>query len=84
MIDINKMTTHEIAQYLRHERKTAFILWQVEDVYEMANQMEVDISTEEAVKIIRSIDKYACAENGISWYDIEFHIEEFVRITRND
>lgn len=77
MRDIEKMTTHEIAQYLRHERKTAFILWQVEDVLNRADDGH-EITVEEAEGIIEQLNENADCNYGITWDTLDHGIDNLL------
>lgn len=81
MKDIEKMTTHEIAQYLRHERKTAFILWQVEDVLLRADDGH-EISVEEAEGIIENLNEIADCNYGITWDTLDNGIDNLLNERR--
>lgn len=81
MIDINKMTTHEIAQYLKHERKTAFILWQVEDVLLRADDGH-EISVEEAEGVIEYLNETADCNYGITWDTLDHGIDDLLNERR--
>jgi hypothetical protein len=70
-MDINNMATHEIAQYLKENRHTAFILWQKEDVIHSAkDNFEIDLPEKVAEEILDSLNRIADCEHGITWEHI--------------
>ena len=84
MIDINRMSTHEIANYLRDERNTAFILWQVDDVIAYAEfHHEKMLTDDEAASILRTVNRSKDCEAGITWHTICDAIDDFLKNSKN-
>jgi hypothetical protein len=75
------MATHEIAQYLKENRFTAFILWQKEDVIQSAkDNFEVDLPEKVAEEILDSLNRNADCEHGITWehiyQELSYHLNK--------
>ena len=78
-MDITKMSTFEIARYLREDRKTAFILWQVEDIMTKAYELNVMLTRGEAEEILCDIQDHSDCVYGITWETLACGILDFDR-----
>ena len=75
-MDIEKMSTYEIEEYLKEKRHTAFILWQVEDITNQAEIMGVEnFSTQDAEEVINALNGNIDCEYGITWETIAHEIQ---------
>lgn len=72
---LSELSTTEIAEYLREKRNTAFILWQVQDVYDVAKKIDVEIDDAVAEKVIARLNSTSDANYGITWDTLEAAIE---------
>ena len=52
------------------------ITWAIEDVLQMAEEMDVELTDEEAGEILENIERHHDAELGISWTTIQCAIED--------
>jgi hypothetical protein len=59
----------------RDENYKINIVWGVEDVKMAAEQMEVELTTEECCTILDRMDRHHDAEYGICWETIKSNIE---------
>ena len=62
----------------------AWSIWQVEDVYSRASEMNFDISEQEAADVLSTINNNHDATLGISWETIDFWLDELRREKEND
>lgn len=51
------------------------IVWSVEDVYQQAENIEIPITLEQAREVLLRVEDSHDSERGISWGDIEYHLE---------
>jgi hypothetical protein len=58
--------------------KTISIKWSTLDVLGVAENMEIDLTEQEADKILDAIEYYHDAELGINWLVIESYIQDFI------
>jgi hypothetical protein len=75
-----KEHTERMARYYKPDTAIAVHVWHKDDVFHVAENMGVFISSAEAEDILHNIHYRADAEIGINWEviqcNIEFHIEE--------
>jgi DNA-directed RNA polymerase specialized sigma subunit len=83
---LKDLTTHEIAQYLREDRKTAFILWQIADVHIATKNMEepIELSDDDAATILDDIQNGADCNYGITWDTLYYAIEDYINSLKID
>lgn len=58
--------------------KTIAIKWSTHDVLGVAENMEIDLTEQEADQILEKIEYYHDAELGVNWLVIENYIQEFI------
>lgn len=71
-----KLTKEEIASIERGD--TIAIMWGIDDVLAQANDDEVEITEDEARKILAHLDDYHDANEGISWTTISVVTDMFL------
>lgn len=54
------------------------IKWSTEDVLAMADNMQVELTEEQADEVLENVYHYHDAEVGINWGVIDYHIENFL------
>jgi hypothetical protein len=54
------------------------LVWEVEDVHRAANEREVALTKEEAMKILQTLLNQHNKQYGIKWEDLTYHIEDQV------
>ena len=54
------------------------ITWNVQDVFDKAEEMEVTVTIEQAVALLKKIENNWDAEYGVSWADIEAGIDDII------
>ena len=72
---LDTFSNTQLAQYLRYNRNCAFILWQPVDVKLKAKELGIDITEDEVVYILDSLDSHADCNYGITWDHIESAIQ---------
>ena len=50
-------------------------MWHIEDVMNVAECMEVEVTQEQAIQVLHNVVDAFDANHGISWHDIEVAIE---------
>jgi len=58
--------------------KTIAIKWSTDDVLGVAENMEIELTEQEADSILEKIEYYHDAELGINWLVIESYIQDFI------
>ena len=58
--------------------KTIQIKWSTPDVLDVAQNMNIELTEQEADKILDSLEYYHDAELGINWLVIENYIQQHV------
>jgi hypothetical protein len=59
--------------------KTISIKWSTDDVLGTAESMEIELTEQEADKILDELERCHDAELGINWLVIESYIEDFIQ-----
>jgi len=54
------------------------ITWNVQDVFDKAEEMEVTVTVKQAVALLKKIENNWDADCGISWGDIESGIDDII------
>ena len=54
------------------------VIWTTEDVFTESENIDTEISEEEAQEILEILYQYYDASMGISWSTISCHIDEFI------
>ena len=54
------------------------LVWEVKDVHRAANEREVALTDEEAIKVLETLLNQHNPQYGIRWEDLTTHIEEHV------
>ena len=60
--------------------KTITIRWATQDILAVAENMTIQLTEQEADKILESMQKYYDAEFGINWGVIESYIQDFKQL----
>lgn len=63
--------------------KTIEIKWSTEDVIWQADNMDIELTEEQADAILDNVDHYHDASIGINWDVISFHIENYFESKNN-
>ncbi len=58
--------------------KTISISWSTNDVLMLADEMQVEITEEQAEEVLDRLVEFHDADVGINWGIIEFYIEEIL------
>jgi hypothetical protein len=53
------------------------LVWDVQDVYTAANEREVALTNQEAIKILQELHHCHNKQCGIKWVDVTCYIEEY-------
>jgi hypothetical protein len=53
------------------------LVWDVQDVHTAANEREVTLTNQEAIKVLRELHQYHNKQCGIKWEDVTAYIEEY-------
>jgi hypothetical protein len=53
------------------------LVWDTEDVHTAANEREVALTNQEAVKVLREMHHYYNKQYGLRWSDFTSYIEEY-------
>ena len=64
--------------------KTIEIRWSTEDVLGKAEEMDVELTEEQADVILDNIERSHDASVGINWDVIEYHIESLAFYSKNN
>lgn len=64
--------------------KTIEIRWSTEDVLGKAEEMDIELTEEQADVILDNIERYHDASIGINWDVIEYHIESLAFYSKNN
>jgi hypothetical protein len=54
------------------------LVWEVEDVYRAANELELALTEREARSVLQTLHQQHNAQYGIKWEDITAHIQDKV------
>ena len=54
------------------------LVWDVQDVHTAANEREVALTNQEAIKVLQELHHYHNKQCGIKWEDVTCCIEEYV------
>ena len=68
-------------------RNKMALVWEVEDVYRAANELELALTGNEAVQVLQTLHNQHNAQYGIRWEDLTAHIEAHVlgrKLTRRE
>jgi Ca2+-binding EF-hand superfamily protein len=60
--------------------KTISIKWSTDDVLDTAESMDIELTEQEADKILDEMERCHDAELGINWLVIESYIESFIQM----
>jgi len=58
--------------------KTITIKWSTDDVLGVAENMDIELTEQEADKILENLEYYHDAELGINWLVIESYIQQYI------
>ena len=65
------MTVKELIEHLQqfedHDAPIAYMVWQLDDVFHLQQQMDLDENVEVATEVINTMEKYKDASDGMSW-----------------
>jgi hypothetical protein len=53
------------------------LVWDTEDVHTAANEREVALTNQEAVRVLKELHHYHNKQYGIKWEDLTAYIEEY-------
>ena len=53
------------------------LVWDVQDVHTAANEREVALTNQEAIKVLQELHHYHDKQCGIKWEDVTCYIEEY-------
>jgi hypothetical protein len=53
------------------------LVWDVQDVHTAANEREVALTNQEAIKVLQELHHYHNKQCGIKWEDLTAYIEEY-------
>jgi hypothetical protein len=53
------------------------LVWDVQDVHTAANEREVALTNQEAIKVLQELHHYHNKQCGIKWVDVTCYIEEY-------
>ena len=53
------------------------LVWDVQDVYTAANEREVALTNQEAIKVLQELYHHHNKQYGIKWEDLTSYIEEY-------
>lgn len=76
---LDGISTYELTQYLQRDRKTAFIMWQAEDVKIAAESVGVELTDNQIVDVLFELNDNADAGIGISWFEVEEMTERIAK-----
>jgi hypothetical protein len=61
----------------RFWRNKTALVWDVEDVHAAANEREVALTNQEAIKVLQEMHHHHNNQYGVRWEDLTAHIEEY-------
>ena len=61
----------------RFWRDKIALVWDTEDVHTAANEREVALTNQEAIKVLREMHHYHNKQYGLKWEDVTAYIEEY-------
>ncbi len=61
----------------RFWRDKITLVWDTEDVHTAANEREVALTNQEAIKVLREMHHYHNKQYGLRWSDFTSYIEEY-------
>lgn len=73
-----KSSTNDLIKELR-DRGLALSIWSIGDVKTQCISMEVTLSNDQMLEVLKRADKYHDANDGINWTVLSFHIAEILR-----
>ena len=53
------------------------LVWDVQDVHTAANEREVALTNQEAIKVLQELHHYHDKQLGLQWKDVTCYIEEY-------
>jgi hypothetical protein len=53
------------------------LVWDVQDVHTAANERELALTNQEAIKVLQELHHYHNKQYGIKWEDLTCYIEEY-------
>src|SRR5664279_2077812 len=53
------------------------LVWEVQDVHTAANEREVALTNQEAIKVLQELHHYHNKQYGLQWVDLTSYIEEY-------
>ena len=53
------------------------LVWDVQDVHTAANEREVALTNQEAIKVLQEMHHYHNKQCGLQWKDVTCYIEEY-------
>jgi hypothetical protein len=53
------------------------LVWDVRDVHTAANEREVALTNQEAIKVLQEMHHYHNKQTGLQWKDVTCYIEEY-------
>jgi len=53
------------------------LVWDVQDVHTAANEREVALTNQEAIKVLQEMHHYHNKQTGLQWKDVTCYIEEY-------
>ena len=63
------------------------LVWDVQDVHTAANEREVALTNQEAIKVLQELHHYHNKQTGLQWKDVTCYIEEYAlgrRLTKHE
>lgn len=76
-MNIEEMSSWDIAQYLKNKRNIAFQSWEVDDVLFSAANCNVELTEEDAIEIIQELNNTTDASIGITWELIDTFVLDY-------
>jgi hypothetical protein len=71
----NRAKAHQILENFWSDKMA--LVWDVRDVHTAANEREVALTNQEAIKILQELHHYHNKQCGIKWEDVTAYIEEY-------
>ena len=71
----------------RFWRDKIALVWDVQDVHTAANEREVALTNQEAIKVLQELHHYHNKQTGLQWKDVTCYIEEYAlgrKLTRRE
>jgi hypothetical protein len=72
----DKERAHKILE--RYWSDKIALVWEVEDVHRAANELDLALTKQEAIKILQTLHSQHNAQCGLKWEDITTHIQDHV------